>query len=114
MLFSALFSLLVASTVVAQTPPGFFPNTTTNLVVKFGSKTLTPGQSLGKAGRLTSSSKRVGTNLHQDTGKAPILGTTEGPLNGTFIFVMIGEPLIQPLLKAKLTYMVIDIDLCVS
>jgi hypothetical protein len=91
MLFSAVFSLLVASTVVAQTPPGFSPSTTTNLVVKYGSKNLTPGQSLGKAGRLLKPAKEVDIDIRQDTGKAPILGSTEGPLNGTFIFVMIGK-----------------------
>ncbi|KAG9230517.1 phosphatidylethanolamine-binding protein [Amylocarpus encephaloides] len=74
MLFSGLLSLLVAGAALAQyTPPGFVPAVDTELVVKFGSKTITPGQSLGKA----------------DTGRMPILGTNDTALPGTYLFIFI-------------------------
>lgn len=51
MLLKSLISLALAGTSFAQTPAGFTPSVNDTLTVKFGSKNITPGAALGKAGR---------------------------------------------------------------
>ncbi|KAH7386414.1 phosphatidylethanolamine-binding protein [Cadophora sp. MPI-SDFR-AT-0126] len=73
MLFSTLTPLLFAVAAFAQTPPGFSPNVTSTLQVRFGSKSVTPGLALTKA----------------ETAKMPTIGMSDEALNGTYIFFMI-------------------------
>ncbi|KAK0111574.1 hypothetical protein ONS95_001923 [Cadophora gregata] len=73
MLLTTLTSLFFAAAALAQTPPGFTPNVTSTLQVKFGTKSVTPGLALTKA----------------ETAKIPTIGTSDEALNGTYIFFMI-------------------------
>lgn len=61
MLLTSLISLALAGTALAQTPAGFSPSVNDTLAIKFGSKIVTPGTALGKAGDeiSTISQKRI-------------------------------------------------------
>ena len=51
MLSSTIFPLLLAGVALAQTPPGFYPNATGHLDVKFGTNTVDPpGEAFTKSG----------------------------------------------------------------
>lgn len=70
-------SLLLASLVTAQTPPGFTPEVRARLDLVIGSRVITvPGTSLTKA----------------ETAKQPVIGTSDVALTGTsYLWMMIGE-----------------------
>jgi hypothetical protein len=70
----APIAVVAATAVQAETPPGFKPEVTGHLEIRYGSKVVTPGLDLTKA----------------ETAKAPTYGTTE-PLNGTYIWIFIGK-----------------------
>ncbi|KAH8687256.1 phosphatidylethanolamine-binding protein [Tricladium varicosporioides] len=73
MLFTSFALLFSATVALAQTPPGFSPNVTDHLEVKYGTKVVTPGIAMTKA----------------DTGKVPTVGTLDVALTGTYILVFL-------------------------
>ncbi|KAK0754479.1 phosphatidylethanolamine-binding protein [Schizothecium vesticola] len=77
MLFPSLTSaLILAGLSVAQTPPGHKPEVTARLELIVGSKVLAvPGTSLTKA----------------ETSKQPLIGTSDVPLKGTYVWLMIDQ-----------------------
>jgi hypothetical protein len=98
MLFSAALSLLFAGVALAQTPPGYKPNATEHLEVRFGSKIVTPGMALKKEGKYQMHLMLAHQHLEfrreltfLETQTIPTIGTTDAPLNGTYIFFMIGK-----------------------
>lgn len=52
MLSLSLSILALSGAVIAQTPPGFAPNVTNHLEVKFGAKVVTPGLLVTKTGEV--------------------------------------------------------------
>ncbi|KAK1835323.1 phosphatidylethanolamine-binding protein [Podospora conica] len=77
MLLPSLTSaLILAGLSVAQTPPGHKPEVTDRLDLIVGSKVLTvPGTALTKA----------------ETSKQPLIGTSDAPLKGTYVWIMIDQ-----------------------
>ncbi|KAH8597015.1 phosphatidylethanolamine-binding protein [Bisporella sp. PMI_857] len=74
MLGFTLLPLLLAGVAVAQTPPGYSPNVTSHLDIKFGSNTVDPpGERLTKA----------------ETQSKPTLATSDPALNGTYLYFLL-------------------------
>jgi hypothetical protein len=95
MLLKTLVSVAVlAGLSAAQTPDGFDPKVTAHLDVIYGTKAVSPaGATLTKAGA-SWTTDGLGwdrtADLDADTAKIPTIGTKD-TLNGTYLFLMIGE-----------------------